>query len=470
MTYQHTIFVVCVSLAWFVGLSSGQAVPETDLQAARALEGVMVAAIGTAEKSVVAIARGSRGGSDELRNVDFVPFEYGTGVVVDRNGLILTNYHVLGDPKKDQLTVWIAGQVYSSVRIKAADPWTDLAVLEVKASDLTPIEFGSSKDLKKGRIVIALGNPYAIARDGNVSATWGIVSNVRRAVDGPLANQSKNAALVPIKDRQTRYHFGGLIQTDCKLVRGTSGGPLLSLDGKMVGLTTNVAMLAGFEKGTGYAIPVDDVFLRVVEKLKRGEEIEQGFLGVAPRNPDARSGEEGVVLERVELGTPAGNSGLRAYDQIVGIDEHPVRNTNDLFRLIGSLPPEHTAKLTVVRGERRFTREVQLMKKGTFHLDRKTIATATVDRWRGLEVDYATTVSPLRISSLDPNGAITVRAVEEDSPAWKAGLRKGMMVSHVDKRRVKRPADFFKEVESLAGSVKLWTIDRSGRSMVVVTD
>ncbi|MFB3107205.1 MAG: S1C family serine protease, partial [Pseudomonadales bacterium] len=154
--------------------------------------------------------------------------EYATGVVVDRNGLILTNYHTLGDALRNDYVVWVSGKAYSNVGVKAADPWSDLAVLEIDAKDLKPIVLGDATELKKGRIVIALGNPHAIARDGHASATWGIVSNLRRKVDGPLeGGEGPNS--VALSDRETRYHYGALIQTDARLARGSSGGPLLDL-------------------------------------------------------------------------------------------------------------------------------------------------------------------------------------------------------------------------------------------------
>ena len=239
---QVRIVVSIVVLSSVVRLGSVMAQPDVeyprgDLAAARAMESALVSAIARAEKSVVAIARGRKGEKDDLGDAEFVPREYATGVVVDSAGLVLTNYHTLGDVGRNDYVVWIAGKAHAGVRVKAADPWTDLAILEVDAKDLEPITFGDADNLRKGRIVIALGNPHAIARDGNVSATWGIVSNLRRKVDGPLQDVGGPQAVadrVAVEDRETRYHFGALIQTDARLARGTSGGPLLDLDGSMV--------------------------------------------------------------------------------------------------------------------------------------------------------------------------------------------------------------------------------------------
>ena len=170
------------------------------LQAAAAIESALVDAIAHSEKSVVAIARVDADDSAALRSTtielgpggglpqvqaprspsdsDFVPDAYATGVVVDRRGLILTAYHVLR--LKSQHYVTTSDRRVYAAHIKAADPRSDLAILEIDANNLTPIKFGDASLLKKGQIVIALGNPYAIARDGEASASWGIISNLAR--------------------------------------------------------------------------------------------------------------------------------------------------------------------------------------------------------------------------------------------------------------------------------------------------
>ena len=170
-------------------------------QAALALQDVLVDAIARGEKSVVAIYRVDGDETSLPRSVeivpgpmgrlvrsdaatpppgdpDFIPDEYGTGVVIDRQGLILTCYHVLG--LKSQHYVATSDRKVYPARIKAADPRSDLAVLEIEASDLVPATLGNAETLKKGQIVVALGNPYAIARDGQASASWGIIANLAR--------------------------------------------------------------------------------------------------------------------------------------------------------------------------------------------------------------------------------------------------------------------------------------------------
>jgi serine protease Do len=296
------------------------------LEVATAIEEVVVEAIARAERSVVAIARvektppneslslelrpdpfGGRGipfASPRPTDPDFIPTEYATGVVIDRQGLILTAYHVLGEDSDYYVTTPDRRVFLATVR--GADPRSDLAVLAVQATDLEPITFGDAATLNKGQFVVALGNPYAIARDGQVSASWGIVANLSRKAP-PESDETH------LTGKSTLHHFGTLIQTDAKLNLGTSGGPLLNLRGEMVGLTTALAAVAGYEQSAGYAFPVDETFRRVVDALKRGREVEYGYLGISLdnlRTQPVPSGVRGAVVDQVKPGMPADRFGL----------------------------------------------------------------------------------------------------------------------------------------------------------------
>ena len=205
---------------------------------------------------------------------DFIPNEYGTGVVVGP-GLVLTVGSLLGD-ESDYYVTAADHKVYKAT-VKAADPRSDLAVLAIDAVNLPPVTFGNADDVKRGQIVVSLGNPWAIARDGQPSASWGIVANLHRKAPASPSESDPTG-------RPTLHHYGTLIQTDARLNLGTSGGPLLNLKGEMIGLCVALAAGPGAEAAGGYAMPVDATFRRAVEKLTQGREVEYGFLGVQPAN------------------------------------------------------------------------------------------------------------------------------------------------------------------------------------------
>lgn len=464
------------------------------LQAAVAIEQAMVDAIAKAEKSVVAIARVRKpdapvtvgensprdfdpnrllrrfGGEDNSpTNPDWVPSEFSTGVVVDAAGFIVTNFHVLGDPRANDYYVWIQRRPFKVVEVRqveavqAGDPWTDLAVLKIDAQDLTPIALGDAKSLKKGQLVISLGNPYAIARDGDVSASWGIISNLSRKPPAAATDPPGDGEL----NKESLHHYGTLIQTDARLNLGTSGGALINLHGEMIGLTTALAALDGYEKSAGFAIPVDDVFRRTVETLKTGHKAEFGFLGVGPENLAVelrRAGWVGVQVAQVVPGTPAASAGLESGDIITHIDGVAVNDRNMLMRELGRQAVGATIQITIERGSGS-GRHGKILQRPA-KLTKKYIASARPafsqigDRvWRGLTVDFATAVPQALANQanelLDPRGCVAAAQVETNSPAWKSGLRPGTMITHVGSRRVVSPDEFFAAVEGRSGDVEL---------------
>jgi S1-C subfamily serine protease len=355
-------WALIAGLTGSVDLARGQ--EPSGLEAVSALEDVMVKAIAAAERSVVAIARVRRNEEERLEiqsdmfnrlrpmapprpgDPEFIPNEYATGVVVGA-GRILTANHVL----RDDCEYWITAANHKTYKAQVigADPRSDLAVLQIDANDLEPIKLGDAAGLKKGQIVISLGNPYALAApDGQVSASWGIISNLGRK-DGPSFPQRDEK---PGPARTTLSQYGNLIQTDAKLNMGTSGGALLNLKGEMIGLTISLSAALGYEQAAGFAIPVDDTFRRAVEALKQGNEVEYGFLGVSlptPIDPRLRS-VMGAVVQKTLEGTPAGRSLLQPLDVITRVNDQPVYGPDDLLLHVGKLPPEASVRLTVLRG------------------------------------------------------------------------------------------------------------------------
>ncbi|MEQ8785984.1 MAG: trypsin-like peptidase domain-containing protein [Pirellulaceae bacterium] len=460
------------------------------LEAALALENVLVDAIAAAEKSVVAIARVPKDplvGIPRGEDPGMVPSGYGTGVVVDRRGLILTNYHVLGDIEKYDYYVWTQrrsfkvkgietrekpgkpgedGQ-FKAVGVEAADPWFDLAVLKIDADNLEPIKFGDAGKLKKGQIVIALGNPYAIARDGEASATWGIISNLRRHAP-PLPDEDP---LLP-KDN-TVQQYGDMIQTDAKLPQGASGGALLNLKGEMIGLTSSLAALSNGETTAGFAIPVDDAFKRVVDRLKMGRRADFGFLGVAPERSTyiAAPGElPAVRIDKVVPGTPAARAFLRPLDVVTHVDGVRLYDHYDLMREVGKMPVGKRVELTVVRDRRAPQIIPVTLAKKYLNTTRPVYGSAAEPMWRGMRVDYATAtpgeIFQQRAPELGLGNCVAVSEIEPDSPAWKAGLRRWTFISHIEGKSVEDPEAFYKLLQGREGPVQLRLI--GGRETVTV--
>lgn len=491
-----------LGLATFVVFASclpAAAQEPSGLEAAAALENVLVRAIERSEASIVSIARFQRepgevagnpfpqefiqrpgvvlnplgnNPSNEPASPEFVPNEFSTGVIIDKSGVIVTTYHAVVSPGE----IWVTTTARRPLQAKvlAADPRSDLAVLKVVDAapdvEFKPITFGDPTKLKKGQIVVALGNPYAIARDGQASASWGIIANLSRK-----AGPNGTPADLPQDRKNTLHHFGTLIQTDAKLNLGTSGGALLNLKGEMIGLTTSQAAVAGFEQAAGYAIPCDETFRRVVDTLKQGKEVDYGLLGIVlrPLNlVDAASGKKGVLVTEVVFGSPAEKAGIRSGDVITQVAGKPIADVDGLMLQVGSKPAASDTTVTVERDGRSFNVPVTLAK---YEVRGKKIITAPDPGWRGLSVDFPSAHRQLtpqfqgpfevRPPMIDP--AVLSVDVAADSPAWRAGLRRGMFITHVRNVPVSTPKEFYAQVAALEGTVELRVTAPPGQPPVV---
>jgi serine protease Do len=280
-----------------------------------------------------------------------------------------------------------------------------------------------------------------------------------------ISNLSRKAAPEPQQALSTSmgsiHHYGTLIQTDAKLNLGTSGGALLNLKGEMIGLTTSLAAVAGYEKAAGYAIPVDEVFKRIVETLKAGREVEYGFLGVRPENlahGRRLRGEQGVVVDQVVRATPADRAAVRSGDVITRVDGRPIHDADGLILSIGRQPAETVVRLTLERGGRTLRKNVKLSKKFVLS-SRRSIVTDRAPLWRGIRVDYDTATADFKSRSdfgeVDPDGCVVVVEVQRESQAWETGIRPGVFITHVDDTRVVSPDAFHAAVADKKGPVRL---------------
>ena len=415
------------------------------------LQEAMVKIIEKAEPSIACIlVSRSDDNKLDLAHPDQAPEAFGSGAVIDKSGLVLTSYHVLRQAKK--IYVRLPGNRGSYAEIWAAESRCDLAVLKMSKppADLQAIKIGEGDKVRKGQWLIQLANPYAAGfRDGSPSASVGIVSNLRRF--GPDNTSELQAAQRPL------YAFASLLQTDVRVNLGCSGGALLDLDGNLIGLTTALAALTGGENPGGFAIPMDAPMRRIVEVLRRGEEVEYGFLGInMPR--DMRPGIPVQIAGLVD-GGPARESGLLPNDFIVAIDGRPVRDADDLVYLISVGLAGSEVKIEVARGSaggRRQTISARLAKApqtGTVVASNRPAARA------GLRVDHASVVVAQTKSI--PAG-VAIREVVAGSPAERAHLQPNKVITLVNGQQVTSPAAFYKAMDAAGKKIELTIMEAPG--------
>jgi len=278
----------------------------------------------------------------------------GSGSVIDGEGHILTNDHVIYGAQK--LTVNFGGDKTYPAKVVGQDPDTDLAVIKVEAPRelLRVVALGDSDKLIVGQKVLAIGNPFGLDR----TLTTGVISALQR----------------PLKARTGR-DIEGAIQTDASINPGNSGGPLLDSQGRMIGINSQIFSPAGGSVGVGFAVPIN-IAKRIAPQLIRNGYVNRPKLGVGTRDVREIDAElpvaEGLLIIQVQPGGPAAAAGLRGLtytedsdvtlgDIIVGIDGEKVRDRNDLYRILDNHQVGDTIQVEVVRNNRRVNVPVRLL-------------------------------------------------------------------------------------------------------------
>jgi serine protease DegQ len=268
----------------------------------------------------------------------------GSGVIVSREGYILTNDHVVEGVSEIRVTLSDGRTV--EAKIVGTDPDTDLAVVRISASGLTPITFGQSDQAKVGDVVLAIGDPFSVGQ----TVTMGIVSAVGREI-GP-ANP-----------------FGSFIQTDAAINPGNSGGALVDVGGNLIGVNTLIFSRSGGYQGIGFAIPVA-IAKRVLEQIIETGTVTRGWFGVevADISPDLAEslglkGTKGAIVGAIERGSPAEKSGLKLGDIIVSINSRAVPDVNTALNAIAEVPPGKSVPVKVIRRNQEVTLDVLVGKR-----------------------------------------------------------------------------------------------------------
>lgn len=248
----------------------------------------------------------------------------GSGVIIESDGLIITNNHVIANA--DDILVALRDGREEKAEVVGRDPETDLAVLRIPLSGLPTIDIGYVEDIDVGDLVLAIGNPYGVGQ----TVTQGIISALGRSGVGITT-------------------FENFIQTDAAINPGNSGGALINTDGKLWGINTAIFSRSGGSQGIGFAIPVD-LMQRVVEDIRSGGTVQRGWMGVNLRQSAPNAEIEGIFISGVYRGSPADQSGLSAGDQILSLDGIEFDELNELVNYVASKAPGEIISISVKRG------------------------------------------------------------------------------------------------------------------------
>lgn len=344
----------------------------------------------------------------------------GTGVLVSRDGYILTNNHVVAGA--DEVKVRLSDKREFDAEVIGADKPTDLAVLKINAKNLVAAPLGDSTALEVGDWVLAVGSPFGLDQ----TVTAGIVSAVGRA----------NVGIADYED---------FIQTDAAINPGNSGGPLVNLRGEVVGINTAIASRSGGNMGVGFAIPAA-MAKSVMAKLIDHGRVERGYLGavIQDLNKDLAAsfgfkGTQGVLIGDVVEGGPADNADLRSGDIVLEINGRPLKDANHLRHTVAAITPGEQARLKVFRNGKEITVKVEI---GRLQAAAQVARGGAVNSELGMTVRNLTPELAARFGlKADVRGAL-VASVSPDGSAAAAGIRPGDLVVSINSHAVENAADF----------------------------
>lgn len=360
--------------------------------------------------------RSNRGGAEP----DQRPRGIGSGFVLTSDGYIMTNAHVVDDA--DQVVVTLTNKREYKAKVVGSDKRSDVAVVKIDASGLSPVKIGDVGRLRVGEWVMAIGSPFGLEN----TVTAGIVS----------AKQRETGDYLPF------------IQTDVAINPGNSGGPLINMRGEVVGINSQIYSRSGGFQGISFAIPIDEAS-RVADQLRAHGKVTRGRLGVTidAVPPDLAESlglpkSQGALVRGVESGSPAAKAGIQAGDIIVKFDDKAIEKSADLPRLVGNTRPGTASKVTVWR---RGSYKDLSITVGTFQDQTEAKAGGSDKSPKVSGAGKALGLSVRELTGderreLDVRGGVAVTGV--DGPAARAGLQEDDVILAVGNREILTMKDF----------------------------
>jgi serine protease Do len=357
---------------------------------------------------------------------------FGSGFIIDKDGFILTNYHVVAEA--DEIVVKLSDKTEFEAHIIGLDQSTDLGLIKIDSKKPLPVAIlGDSDKLKIGEWVLAVGNPFGLEH----TVTAGIISAKGRVIgQGPYDN---------------------FLQTDASINPGNSGGPLFNMKGEVVGINTAIV---GLGTGIGFAIPIN-MAKELIPQLKAKGKVMRGWLGVTiqPWQPGMAKKfglekERGALVGDVIEGEPAEKAGIRPGDIIVEVDGEKIEDSRDLLNTIAKKKPGSKVSIKVLRAGKEMNFQVTVGERPA-EIQAKALD-KTTDEKLGLTVQDITPEIAERFGLSDTRGVI-VSEIRPGSPAQKSGLRRGDIIREVEKKKVENVQEFKEAIKNQdKESILLW--------------
>jgi serine protease Do len=363
----------------------------------------------------------------------------GSGFIVDKSGYILTNNHVVDHATRLQVKLPGDSKQYTA-KLIGTDPELDLAVLKIEVDkQFTPLPMGNSDAIETGDWAIAIGSPFGLEQ----TLTVGIISAKGRSLGEP------------------GHQLQRFLQTDAAINRGNSGGPLLNIEGQVVGINTMIESGSGGFEGIGFALPINLAVQSYNQIIKNGK-VSRGAIGVQFAREEnasllkAYGATGGVFVQQVTAGGPASKAGMQAADIIVGINGETVRDGDHLVQVISAAQPGSTVKLKVLRDGKPVELAVKVADRADVLADNGPGGPASPESSEG---EAAPAKLGISVQAIDPSdreqigltsGGVLVASVQPGSFAEDIGLAQNDVIVSINRQPVKAPAD----VRTIMQSVK----------------
>lgn len=376
---------------------------------------------------------------------DRVERSLGSGVIISKDGYIVTNNHVIDGADKILVALPDSNKEYEA-KVIGKDAKSDLAIIKIDAKDLPFLKFAASNDLKVGDIVFAIGNPFGVGE----SVTQGIISALNKSGIG-------------IND------YENFIQTDASINPGNSGGALVDSRGGLIGINTAILSRTGGNHGIGFAIP-SEMVKKIAKALIEDGVIERGYLGVSIQDvseelKDVYKNQKGAVVISIEKDSPAQKGGLKIWDLITKVNGVNVRSAAELKNIIGTLNPNTKVTLTIMRDKNERTLSLTLAKAKDEEVASTIKNTSGIE---GLEVSALNANLKNQFRIPDAIEGVFVSNVQQNSRASELGFNTGDIIIQIESYRITSIKEFNEAMQRYKGQTKRMLINRGGRIVSIV--